>query len=286
MDGWIKLHRSLLDWEWFKEPNTLSVFIFLLISARHDDCLWQGITIKAGEVITSLSRIAEGTGLSFQQTRTALNRLINTCEITSKSTNKYTIITISNYDSYQCYDNNKQQTKQHTGQQTNNKQNNKEATTNKNNINYNINNNNADNKFIEYIYKLYPSNCPKRGTSTGKSTKDKDIIRRLLKKYTKEQIEAGVKKEIDERYGKQYMRNFSTFLNNFPDPNDLFSNDSPVLNQDELLLQKMYETLTPEKEAEIYGLDPYEFSRLNENGKKMYRESYKDRMMEWIKNNQ
>lgn len=72
--------------------------------------------------------------------------------------------------------------------------------------------------FVEMIYSLYPTKCPKRGSSLGKSTKDKNRIRKLLKTYTKEQIEAVVRKEVDDKYGKVYMQNFSTFLNNFPDP--------------------------------------------------------------------
>ena len=72
--------------------------------------------------------------------------------------------------------------------------------------------------FVEKIYLLYPTKCPKRGTSLGKSAKDKNRIRKLLKTYTKEQIEAVVRKEIGDKFGISYMQNFSTFLNNFPDP--------------------------------------------------------------------
>ena len=73
-------------------------------------------------------------------------------------------------------------------------------------------------EFVDYIYSLYPTKCPCRNKSLGKSIKDKKLIKRLLSVYSKEEIEAVVKKEIEEKYGKSYMRNFSTFLNNFPDP--------------------------------------------------------------------
>lgn len=36
-----------------------------------------------------------------------------------------------------------------------------------------------------------------------------------------DEIERVFKHEIEEKYEKQYMQNFSTFLNNFPDPNAL-----------------------------------------------------------------
>jgi hypothetical protein len=48
--------------------------------------------------------------------------------------------------------------------------------------------------------------------------KDKARIKALLKTYTKEQIEQVIRNEVDSNYGVNYMKNFSTFLNNFPDP--------------------------------------------------------------------
>ena len=78
-----------------------------------------------------------------------------------------------------------------------------------------------EDEFIERMYSLYPSRCPKRATSLGKTKKDKDRIRKLLKCYSMEEIERVFKHEIEEKYEKQYMQNFSTFLNNFPDPNSL-----------------------------------------------------------------
>ena len=78
-------------------------------------------------------------------------------------------------------------------------------------------------EFVERMYALYPTKCPIRGTTLGKSYKDKERIQKLLRQYTEDEIESVFKKEIEEKYEKHYMQNFSTFLNNFPDPNALFS---------------------------------------------------------------
>lgn len=78
-----------------------------------------------------------------------------------------------------------------------------------------------ESEFIDRMYQMYPAKCPKRGTSTGKSHKDKQRIKKLLKTYTMEEIEKVFTHEIEEKYEKQYMQNFATFLNNFPDPNAL-----------------------------------------------------------------
>jgi hypothetical protein len=77
--------------------------------------------------------------------------------------------------------------------------------------------------FIDRMYAIYPPRCPKRNASLGKTRKDKERIRKLLKTYSMEEIEKVFKHEIEEKYEKQYMQNFSTFLNNFPDPSALDS---------------------------------------------------------------
>lgn len=95
-----------------------------------------------------------------------------------------------------------------------------------------------EDEFVERMYKLYPTKCPCRNVSLGKCSKDKDRIRKLLKTYSMEQIESVIKNEVETKYGKSYMQNFSTFLNNFPDPNCLFaSNEVYSQNQsDELII--------------------------------------------------
>lgn len=95
-----------------------------------------------------------------------------------------------------------------------------------------------EDEFVERMYKLYPTKCPCRNTTLGKCSKDKDRIRKLLKTYSMEQIESVIKNEVETKYGKSWMQNFSTFLNNFPDPNCLFaSNEVYSQNQsDELII--------------------------------------------------
>lgn len=99
--GWVKLHRKLLDWEWFSDIETTHLFIFLLLSANHEDKKWHGIEIKRGEFLTGRKKLAKLTGLSEQKIRYCVNRLKSTSEITTKSTNKYTIISIVKWEQYQ-----------------------------------------------------------------------------------------------------------------------------------------------------------------------------------------
>lgn len=120
-DGFIKIHRRMLKWEWFSDVNTTHLFIYLLLVANWEDKKWQGQIIKRGQVVTGLKNLSTSTGLSIQQTRTSLKKLVSTNEITIKSTNKYSVITIEKYGDYQRK--NEESNKQITNeQQTNNKQ--------------------------------------------------------------------------------------------------------------------------------------------------------------------
>ena len=99
--GWIKLHRKILDWEWYDDPKTFRLFIHCLLKANHKDKKWRGNNINRGSFITSLSNLSLETGLSLQQVRTCLDKLESTNEINKASTSVNTCITIINYDDYQ-----------------------------------------------------------------------------------------------------------------------------------------------------------------------------------------
>jgi len=112
MNGWIKLHRKMVDWEWYNDSKTLHLFIHLLINANHSDQKWQGKMIKRGQLITGRDKIKSLTGISEQSIRTCLQRLKDTKELTIKATNKYSLITLLNYDLYQGIENINQQDNQ------------------------------------------------------------------------------------------------------------------------------------------------------------------------------
>ena len=117
-EGWIKLHRQFLDWEWHDSPETVALFVHLLIMANHEGKKWRGRDIARGQVLTSRDRLSHLTGLSVQQVRTCLGRLQETGEINQQSTNKYSVITILNYDKYQV----REEANQPAAQQTINQQ--------------------------------------------------------------------------------------------------------------------------------------------------------------------
>ena len=100
--GYIKLHRKLLDWEWYTDLPTKTLFIHLLLKANWISKNYKGMEIANGEVVTSIRELSLETGLSEQQIRTALGKLKSTHEITSRATNKNTLIMIEKWGIYQC----------------------------------------------------------------------------------------------------------------------------------------------------------------------------------------
>lgn len=104
MNGFIKIHRSLLEWEWWDDKNTFRLFMTILLLANWKDKRWHGKVIPRGSFWTSLESLSKKSGLTLKQTRTSLNKLIATGEVASKGANDGRLITVVKYDFYQSDD--------------------------------------------------------------------------------------------------------------------------------------------------------------------------------------
>ena len=99
--GYVKLYRSLADWEWFKDVKTAHLWMYILLRANYEPSTFMGIKIRRGELLESQQSMAEATGLSRQSVRTALKHLKSTGEITYRVTRYGTHIKVHNYALYQ-----------------------------------------------------------------------------------------------------------------------------------------------------------------------------------------
>lgn len=218
---WVKIHNKFLYWEWFKKPEMVQLWMYLLLNANWHDTTYQGIDVKRGQVFTSRKQIKDGTGLSEQTIRTCLNRLERTGEIkrevVKKSTDQGSVITICNYDTYQVNVNSSQPT-------SNQPLTNRQPTVNQpltNNITeYRI----IDNNNIKEESNKEEKNAPPIGCA---SPETKEVVNQpKAPKKTKEQILAELKiREQDfynslipfvQIYGKQMIR---AFFNYWSEPN-------------------------------------------------------------------
>jgi len=111
MQGWIKLHRQILETNFFEEKRVYSkaeAWIDLLLRANHKDerILFNSnyITIKRGQHLTSMKKLAE----RWKWSRTKVQKFLTLLEedgmCTAKKTSKYTLLTLDNYDFYQSRD--------------------------------------------------------------------------------------------------------------------------------------------------------------------------------------
>lgn len=104
MGDYIKVYRSILDWEWFHDLNTFRVFVYMIIKANWKDGKFEGKIIKRGSLVSSFNNLSIETDLTVREVRTAISHLKTTSEVTSKSYSKYTVFTVVNYDLYQSSD--------------------------------------------------------------------------------------------------------------------------------------------------------------------------------------
>lgn len=98
---WIKIDRNIMRWGWYKDNNTKAVFIHLLLKANIKPNYFMGVMIQRGEVATSYNSMAEETGLTVKNVRTAIEHLKSTGELAVKRHSKFSVISIVNYDLYQ-----------------------------------------------------------------------------------------------------------------------------------------------------------------------------------------
>lgn len=123
-NGWIRLHKRFLQWEWLDKPEMVQLFLYLLLKANFAEAEWHGVKLNRGQLITSASSIERDLRLSPRTIRTCLNRLKSTREVTIETTNRFSIITILKYEDYQSEQNedDKQNNRRIDSLPTNNRQ--------------------------------------------------------------------------------------------------------------------------------------------------------------------
>lgn len=153
MKGWIKMFRQITDWELYKDINSKVLFLHLLLTAAYTDyTISDGFVVHAGCCFTSIRQLADETGLSIRQVRTALDRLEATHSLTQQTTHRGTLIKLEKWAFFQGE---REKATQQTTQQT----------THYNNKNNKINNNNIyvmskkkKNSFLNYEQRDYDLN--------------------------------------------------------------------------------------------------------------------------------
>ena len=101
MSGWIKLHRSLLEWEWWDDHNASRLLIFLLVSANYEEKKWKGITINPGSLVTSFDKLANALGMTKKQVRSSMKKLENSGEVARERAREGQLVTLVKWEKLQ-----------------------------------------------------------------------------------------------------------------------------------------------------------------------------------------
>lgn len=101
MEGWVKLHRKMVNWEWYQDTNTFKLFCHFLLIANVADKKWKGIIIKRGQFVRTLANLAVETGLTVDEVRTSIKHLESTNEITRTKSGKNVVFSIVCFERYQ-----------------------------------------------------------------------------------------------------------------------------------------------------------------------------------------
>jgi hypothetical protein len=179
--GYVRLYRKSLDSGLIRNHNAWILFTYCLLKATHKQYKAvvgnQEIFLKPGQLIFGRRLASEETGLSEQQIRTALRILAIFGILTIKSTNKFSIITIVNWDVYQKEDG---QSNQQINQQSTSNQPHTKTKEHKNN-----NNNTATEIFDFYLIEIEPAERTKQRALSN--------IQSHLKKYSLDDLKQSIR---------------------------------------------------------------------------------------------
>jgi len=229
MKGWISLHRKFLNWEWYNDSNTKSLFIHCLLKANHEDNEWRNVNVARGQFFTSIKHLSNDLSLSEKQIRICLGKLKRTSEVATKGASNGTMITVCKYNEYQY--NEKQK-----GEQKGEEKGRERATNNK------------EDKVIKdiSIQKIKKSVDKKKNPFTKTTTE-----------FYKKQIEDNSGKKNTDKY-----RNFANYINGVNDSGIVAKN---LLKMEEQLTYEQFEKLINKNVTVLDYVDSYINKGYNDN---------------------
>lgn len=209
MEGYIKLHREMMDHPVYQDFNSWRLYCHLLMKAAHKDTVYNTFTgdilnVEKGSLITGRIKLSEETGLSEQNIRTCLSKLEGFFLIkllTTDFPNPYTKITICNYEAFSG------------GVRSVTKASNHVSTGNKEKIiiNNNLNMPSKSSPYSDDFEKLWKLDRKKQDKAVSYAAFQK----RILEGYTLEDMILGVERYHEENKGNnpKYTKGLSVLLN-------------------------------------------------------------------------
>lgn len=231
MGDYIKIYRSLIEWEWYRNVNTKTLFLHMLLKANWKDGKFEGENISRGSFVSSLQILSNETSLSIREVRTAISHLEKTGELTVKRHAKFSVFIINNYSHFQTSDTQSTSERQTSDTQSTTIEEKKEGKKERNNI-YTC--------AFEEFWKAYPR-------KKDKGNAFKKFNARLNSGFSEvELIEAAKKYALEceeNETPERYIKHACTFLGDATPFTDYLAKE----------IQK--EIVTAEEEDELVGDD-------------------------------
>ena len=187
--GYIKLYRQITDTPVWADSDKLKLWLMCLMKATHDEKTQvvgnQIIELKAGQFITGRAALSDDFNRDVKKDRRVdgltLFRWLGLFEkmemLNIKKTNKYSLITVLNWDKYQ-------------GQRTSNEQQlNNKRTSDEQQLNTNVKNEKKEDICYQQIADMYNNTCVSFPRLTKLSDARKKAIKARLKTYTADDLQ-------------------------------------------------------------------------------------------------
>jgi len=116
--GFIKLYRKSIDSGLMQDHKTWAFWCWCLMKAswknRKETIRDVLVELNPGEFVMGRKSAAKALKLSERSIRTCISKLVRYGNVTTRTTNRFTVISIINWEAYQLYENkNDQQNDQH-----------------------------------------------------------------------------------------------------------------------------------------------------------------------------
>lgn len=105
--GFALLHRKIMDTPFYRDAEASHLWVHLLLRANYEPTMvatdYGDVFCDRGEFITGRNSLALETGLTADRVKALLRKFTNLDMITTKSTNRFTVLKVVKYDEYQQF---------------------------------------------------------------------------------------------------------------------------------------------------------------------------------------
>ena len=97
-DPWVKMKKRITEWEMYSDPVARGIFMHLILTCNYKPSTYKGYKIGIGQAVTGRKQLSLDLGFTEHQIKRGLKSLKDTNEITIQATNKFSIITVVNWE--------------------------------------------------------------------------------------------------------------------------------------------------------------------------------------------